>query len=141
MKSLDLPDPPDPDPDPPPLDPDSNLSEPVPPDLSDTGSCKSSNSSADDLNVHELSLSLSDPSLRVSSETGSSRDLVDSSHEVIEAIRDVRLELETANTSILELSNSEAIGPNRTLPPEVAFSFDEVDSKIIDFRPPLLMAR
>ncbi|GBN38140.1 Retrovirus-related Pol polyprotein from type-2 retrotransposable element R2DM, partial [Araneus ventricosus] len=129
IKSLDLPDPPDPDP----PDPNSDLLEPVPPDLPSADSCKSSNSSVDDLDVHELSLSLADPLLGVSSEAGSSDDLVNSSHEVIETIREVRLEFEAANTSILELSNSEAIGTNRTLPPEVAFSFDEVDSKIIDY--------
>ncbi|GBN75980.1 Retrovirus-related Pol polyprotein from type-2 retrotransposable element R2DM [Araneus ventricosus] len=132
-KSLDLPDPPDPDPDPLPPDPDPNSIGPVSPDLSGAGPGGSSSSSAGDIDVHDLTLSFVDPSLEISSGAGSPKDLVNSSYQIVETIKEVRQELETANTSILELSRSETVDVNKTLPSEVAFSFDEVDSKIIDY--------
>ncbi|GBN95226.1 hypothetical protein AVEN_120660-1 [Araneus ventricosus] len=104
-----------------------------PPDPLDPPGAGSSNSSVDDIEVHEISLSFLDPNLEVESEASSSVGLVDSSLDVIETIREVRSELDAASTSILELSSSEATRLDRTLPPEVAFSFDDVDSKLIDY--------
>ncbi|GBN95222.1 Retrovirus-related Pol polyprotein from type-2 retrotransposable element R2DM [Araneus ventricosus] len=48
-------------------------------------------------------------------------------------VREVRTELEAANTSLLDLTVNDSIRLESASIPEVAFSFSEIDSKIIDY--------
>ncbi|GBN08983.1 hypothetical protein AVEN_215961-1 [Araneus ventricosus] len=118
----------------------ANVQEPqIPPDPPDPPPddllTSSDSSSNNDLNNSDLILSFRDDfdpdyddNLAVSSGT-----IADPSTDVLQAVRDVRDEIEAANTSLLEFSVNESLRLETTTVPEAAFSLNETDSRIIDY--------
>ncbi|GBM36534.1 Retrovirus-related Pol polyprotein from type-2 retrotransposable element R2DM [Araneus ventricosus] len=108
---------------------------PDPPDspiaLSPSSSDSSSVIAMDD---PELALSFNED-LEIDSESIAvpSETIIDSSLDALQAVREVRTDMEAANISLMELSVNDSIRQDIASIPESAFSFDDTDFKIIDY--------
>ncbi|GBO12945.1 hypothetical protein AVEN_210740-1 [Araneus ventricosus] len=108
---------------------------PEPPDppiaLSPSSSDSSSVIAMDD---PELSLSFN-KDLEIDSESIAvpSETIIDSSLDALQVVREVRTDMEAANISLMELSVVDSIRQDIASTPETAFSFDNTDSKFIDY--------
>ncbi|GBO43279.1 hypothetical protein AVEN_117454-1 [Araneus ventricosus] len=108
---------------------------PEPPDppiaLSPSSSDSSSVIAMDD---PELSLSFN-KDLEIDSESIAvpSETIIDSSLDALQVVREVRTDMEAANIPLMALSVNDSIRQDIASTPETAFSFDDTDSKIIDY--------
>ncbi|GBL83246.1 hypothetical protein AVEN_165431-1 [Araneus ventricosus] len=93
-----------------------------------------SDSSIDAMDAHELTLSFNEDLVTDSkSDVVSSEMLNDSSLDAIQTIREVRYEIDAASSSFMDLSANDSVRQDRASFSETAFSFDETDSKLIDY--------